>query len=281
MKKLKIDLLSAITVASAAVICLYYFVYMMLCLLGFDSRLMSLFALFVMACTVLPIIFRKQLQRLLRRAFKPLWIVFTSLISVYVITAVIFWCYIGIGTSMTPNQYANSYAAMEDSGENTAVLVFGCRTYGYTPSLTLRLRLDAAYELLSALPNAVCIVSGGQGSNETVPEATAMRQYLIDHGISESRIITESNSHSTSENIRLTKDLISELGLTDKNIIGVSTGFHLPRISVLSEHYGLEMELCSAPSPSFAHHYVSMVREYLSYIKMAFFDKAVIITKVT
>ncbi len=279
--KVKIDLLSAITLASAALICLYYFVYLMLCLLGFDSRLMSLFALFVMACTVLPIICKNRLRRILKRAFKPLWIVFTSLISVYVITVIVFWCYIGFGTSMTPEQYAESYAAEENSGEDTVVLVFGCRTYGYTPSLSLRLRLDAAYELLTALPDAVCIVSGGQGSNETVPEATAMRQYLIDHGISESRIITESNSHSTSENIRLTKDLMSELELTDKNIIGVSTGFHLPRISVLSKRYDLEMELCSAPSPSSAHHYVSMVREYLSYIKMVLFDKAVIITKVT
>ena len=41
------------------------------------------------------------------------------------------------------------------------------------------------------------------------------------------------------------------------------------------------MELCAAPSPSFPHHYVSMVREYLSYIKMALFDQAVLITKVT
>lgn len=273
--------LAVITVAASGLVCIYYFVYLLLCILGFDSRLMSFFALFVMACAALPIVFSKRLEKLLKRAFKPLWIAFTALLCIYIATVIAFWCYICFDSAKTPVSYGESYAAEENTGADTVVMVYGCRTYGYTPSLTLRLRLDTAYELLTLLPDATCIVSGGQGSNETVPEAVAMREYLIGRGIDAERLITEDKSHSTSENVRLTKALIEELGLTDKRIIGVSTAFHLPRIEMLTIRHGLPMELCASPSPSFGHHYVSMIREYLSYIKMALFDEAVIITKVT
>ncbi len=273
--------LAVITVAASGLICLYYFVYLLLCIFGLDSRLMSFFALFVMSCAALPIVFSKQLKCRLKRAFKPLWIVFTTLLCIYIATVIAFWCYISFDSAKTPASYGETYAAEGNTGEDTVVMVYGCRTYGYTPSLTLRLRLDAAYELLTLLPDATCIVSGGQGSNETVPEAISMREYLIGLGIDEERIITEENSHSTSENVRYTKTLIEALGLTDKRIIGVSTAFHLPRIEMLTSRHGLPMELCSSPSPSFGHHYVSMIREYLSYIKMMLFDEAVLITKVT
>ena len=122
------------------------------------------------------------------------------------------------------------------------------------------------------MPDALCVVSGGQGDNETVPEAEAMRAWLEENGISPDRLIVEPGSHTTSENIRYTKELLDKLGLSDARIIGVSTAFHLPRIETLSRLYGLPMELCAAPSANFAQHYSSMVREYFSYVKMLFAD---------
>ena len=101
-----------------------------------------------------------------------------------------------------------------------------------------------AKKLLDAMPDALCVVSGGQGDNETVPEAEAMRAWLEENGISPDRLIVEPDSHTTSENIRNTKELLDKLGLSDARIIGVSTAFHLPRIETLSRLYGLPMELC-------------------------------------
>lgn len=281
MKNKKELILSVITVGSASVIFIYYFLCLVLCLTGFDSVVMGLFSLGVMCAVALPILFGKSLKRILGKAFRVLHILFAVFMCVYILTAAALWCYILVGAGHTADVIAAEYEESGNRGENTVIMVFGCRAHGYSPSLTLRLRLDAAYELLTALPEAVCIVSGGQGTNETVPEADAMEAYLASKGISKDRIIKESNSHSTSENIRLTKELISDLGLDGKEVIGVSTAFHLPRISKLSTRYELNMELCSSPSPSPAHFYVSMVREYLSYIKMFFFDKAVFITRIT
>ena len=42
----------ALLALPAAAVCLYYFVYYLLCLFGLDSRLMCLFALFVLVAIV-------------------------------------------------------------------------------------------------------------------------------------------------------------------------------------------------------------------------------------
>jgi len=271
----KRDCWSVLTVCAAGIVFLYYAVYLILCLTGFDSPFMGIFALLVMAATSLPIYFWERLRPKFGRAARGIQIAFTLLLLLYIISVLAFWCYIGLDAAHTPESFP------ADSGEDTLVLVFGCRTYGMNPSRSLALRLDAALELLGKMPEALCLVSGGQGSNETVTEAFAMKAHLVENGIDEARIIMEENSHSTSENVRFSKEIIEALGFTHKQIIGVSTAFHLPRIEMLSRRYGLPMEVCAAPSPTPGHHYVSMVREYLSYIKMVLFDQAVIITRVT
>ncbi len=242
---------------------------MCLCLTGFDSPVMSIFALFVMAFVSLPVILRKKLSGLLGKFEKTIKIVFTSLLWIYIISVIFFWVFILNSNSFTSDDYVNTYLENSSEDKTPIVLVFGCRTYGYTPGKTLKLRLDKAYELLSAMPDSICVVSGGQGPNETVSEAVAMKYYLEELGIEPERIITESASTSTKENILFTKQIILENNINTDNIIGVSTAFHLPRIKTMSERYGLEMELCGSDSANFFYFYVSMVREYLSYIKMS------------
>ena len=275
MKKAE-KILFAVTIAASALISLYYLIYLILCLAGFDAVGMVLFALLVIALVSLPVIFRRQLKKLLERAFRPLHIIFTSLLCVYLVSLAAFWCYIGFDAAKSSEGYVAASAVNGDTGAGTVIMVFGCHTNGYTPGSTLKLRLDEAYRLLDALPDSICIVSGGQGSNETVSEADSMKRYLCGLGVDPERIYTEDASHSTSENIRFTKEALAEYGIEPERIIGVSTAFHLPRIEMLSRRHGLPMSVCAAPSPNFANYYVSMVREYLSYIKMVFFDELVI-----
>ncbi len=60
-------------------------------------------------------------------------------------------------------------AATAKPSENATVVVLGCRAYGSRPSIMLASRLDAAYEYLTEHPDAICIVSGGQGPDESMP----------------------------------------------------------------------------------------------------------------
>jgi uncharacterized SAM-binding protein YcdF (DUF218 family) len=272
MKSRIIKLLNIVTVAAAVGVAVYYTVFIILCLLGYDSAFMLFFALFIIACVILPIILHERLKGRLKKVYKTLKVIYSVLLVFYVISLAAFWVFIGLDSVKNSEGYAAAASTSGDTGSGTVIMVFGCHTNGYTPSTTLRLRLDEAHKLLSALPDSICIVSGGQGSNETVAEAVAMKAYLIDRGIDEKRIYTEDSSHSTSENIRFTKQKLAEHGIEPRKIIGVSTAFHLPRIEMLANRYDLPMEVCASPSPNFALYYVSMVREYLSYIKMILFD---------
>ena len=80
------------------------------------------------------------------------------------------------------------------------IIVLGAGLKGDTPSLALERRLEKAAEYMNKNGNAIAIVSGGQGKGETISEAQAMENYLLNHGIREDRIIKEDNSTSTYEN---------------------------------------------------------------------------------
>lgn len=121
--------------------------------------------------------------------------------------------------------------------EPKVVIVLGCQVRGEEPSSMLAYRLIAAIEVLEANPEAVCVVSGGQGSGESISEAEAMYRFLLDRGIPESRIIREDKSVSTRENIRFSAALLSERGITD-NIVIVTNDFHQYRADIYARENG-------------------------------------------
>ena len=84
----------------------------------------------------------------------------------------------------------------------------GCKIINKRPSLTLKGRLDAAYEYLYEHKDTVAIVSGGQGWDEETSEASVMKKYLVDKGIEEHRILMEEKAVNTDENIKFSGDII-------------------------------------------------------------------------
>lgn len=106
-------------------------------------------------------------------------------------------------------------------------------------TLTLKNRLDKAYEYLYGNPNTLCIVSGGMGEGETVTEASVMKRYLIERGISEDRIIEESQSESTYENFLYSGEIIKERFSNDADTVFVTTGFHVFRAGLTAKTAGV------------------------------------------
>lgn len=127
--------------------------------------------------------------------------------------------------------------AEREVDEPGAVIVLGCQVRGDVPSTMLARRLDAAVETLSEYPETVCVVSGGKGSGENVSEAEAMRRYLIERGIEESRLILEDKSVSTRENIRFSAELLKERGI-DTAVI-VTNEFHQYRADLYARRNGI------------------------------------------
>ncbi|MEG1427610.1 MAG: YdcF family protein, partial [Oscillospiraceae bacterium] len=76
----------------------------------------------------------------------------------------------------------------------TTAIVLGARVYDDRPSLSLKGRLDVAVDYLKNDPTARCIVSGGQGADESRSEAAVEKEYLLALGIGSDRIFMEDRS---------------------------------------------------------------------------------------
>ena len=72
------------------------------------------------------------------------------------------------------------------------------------------------------------ITSGGQGPDEIVSESSAMKQYLMEHGIPESRIIEEDRSVNTHQNMLFSKEKIMAVNPEGK-IAFATTNYHVFR----------------------------------------------------
>lgn len=155
-------------------------------------------------------------------------------------------------------------APAELQGET--VIVLGCKVNGDLPSQMLRRRLDAAVRYLDTNPDARCIVSGGQGSNEQRSEASVMADYLIAQGIDSSRIYGEEHSTDTKENLQFSMAIIEEQKLSPETVI-ISDGFHQFRARLIAQKLGLQSWAYTGQSnPWLVPSYV--VREVLSLIKL-------------
>lgn len=90
------------------------------------------------------------------------------------------------------------------------LVILGAAVYGTEPSPALRDRLDWAILYLEESPDTIAVVSGGQGPDEGISEAQAMKNYLVAHGISEERILMEDQSTSTKENLLYSFSIIEK-----------------------------------------------------------------------
>lgn len=127
--------------------------------------------------------------------------------------------------------------AADTDGSAGTVVVLGCQIYGETPSVSLRGRLDAAYAYLTTHENSVAIMAGGQGDDEIVAEAYAMKKYLIGRGIAEDRILMEDRSENTDENIRFSGEIIKENNLPQTMYI-ITDVFHSYRANLFAVKNG-------------------------------------------
>ncbi len=161
-------------------------------------------------------------------------------------------------------------AEISEIDEGAAILVFGSKIQGALPARPLQKRLDRAAEILISRPDTFCIVTGGQGGDEIMPEAEAMKNYLVAKGIDPERIVTETESHNTIENIENSSVILREMDYNGQ-VACVSTSFHMPRIKKLMVRAGFEDVLSfSADSPTSASLFFSLIREYCSRAKIVF-----------
>lgn len=144
------------------------------------------------------------------------------------------------------------------------IIVLGAQMKPAGPSAVLKFRLDAAYDYLTDNADTICILSGGQGSNEPCSEAEGMYRYLTDRGIAPERLMIEDRSTDTSENIAYSMALI---GRKDVSVGIVTNNFHVFRGVRLAKAAGFT-DVCGISARSNVYFQLNnMVREFFGIMK--------------
>lgn len=144
------------------------------------------------------------------------------------------------------------------------VIVLGAQWKSHGPSYVLQKRLDRAAEYLRENPDTYVIVSGGQGGNEPIPEAEGMAGYLAEAGIEEHRILRESASTNTEENLRFSSVFLEK---EQDRVVLVSSNFHMFRSLQIAKKQGYrEIEGLAADSyPAMLPN--NLLREFFGVVK--------------
>ena len=144
-------------------------------------------------------------------------------------------------------------AADRPSGDDApdTVVLLGCQVYNGQPSMMLRGRIQAAYDYLTAHPQAVCITTGGlDRSSEIVTEGGCARRELIAMGIAPERVYAEEKSFDTRENLLFAAEIIENQKL-NKHIVIASDNFHQYRGQLFAREAGLQAQSAGCVSPWF------------------------------
>ena len=139
---------------------------------------------------------------------------------------------------------------------------------GETVSPLLAKRIDKAIAFYWAQSKAtlnppILLMSGGQGSDEKMPEAIAMKQYALAKGIPERDILVEANSKTTLENMRFSKELMDQQTGGPYRAIFTSNNYHIFRAGLYAKQAGLKADGIGAKT---AFYYLpnAFLREYIA-----------------
>ena len=131
--------------------------------------------------------------------------------------------------------------------DKDCIIILGCwfRKDGTLPPL-LRGRVDRALafwrrQKAETGKEAILIPSGGQGRDETMPEAEAMRRYLLSKGFPEEAIRVEAKSKNTFENMAFSRKIVEELRPEGKTVFA-TTNYHVFRSGVWANQAGFPVE---------------------------------------
>ena len=234
-------------------------------LIFWPSNKLELIAAFLgIAVAGIPVFFRKQLERKIpKKLFKVLENIFAYGMLFYCITFLMLSSYIFSAGMLQ--------AQPEELSSDSVFIVYGAGLKGDKPGVTLKKRLDKTIEYMEALPDSVCIVSGGQGADEPLPEGEAMKNYLLEMGIDRDRIFVEDESRNTVENIKNSYKIIQDEKLNENGIVSISNAFHIPRIELISSRLDIDSKFVLAKDPNPYSMFSVLVREYMSYAKLLIF----------
>lgn len=153
------------------------------------------------------------------------------------------------------------------------IVVLGCGIMGDRVTPLLAARIERGAELLRYNPNAVLILSGGQGPGESIPESQAMAAYALERGVPMEKMVLEQKSVSTEENLVFSRALMD--GEAPKILI-VTTAYHVFRALILARKLGIK---CAGFGARTKWYFTlnALMREFAGYLKLTWKRHAVVL----
>ena len=153
----------------------------------------------------------------------------------------------------------------ELEGDYDALIVLGAQVLPTgEPNTQLAWRLDAAGEAWRIHPVPI-VVCGAQGADEPLPEAEAMKKYLMGKGVPEVMIYTDPDSFNTNQNLQNAGVILSALpGI--RKVAVVTSDYHVPRAMALARDMGFEATGLGSPCKP-EYWFKNHARETLAWIK--------------
>lgn len=166
---------------------------------------------------------------------------------------------------------------LKKSREADYIIVLGSGIIGKKVTPLLAARIEKGIRLLQYNPNAMMIMSGGQGVGEDIPESEAMAAYAIDKGVDTKRILLEQKSVSTEQNLLFSRNLIEK---ETPKIIIVTTAYHVFRALILARKQGMR---CVGFGSKTKWYFTlnALIREFMGYLSLTWKKHICVIGVVT
>jgi uncharacterized SAM-binding protein YcdF (DUF218 family) len=125
------------------------------------------------------------------------------------------------------------------------IIIHGAGLQGVKPTPLLRGRLDKALRLWNRQGRKpLLIVSGGQGADEEISEAEAMRRYLVDDcHVPQAAVLSEDQSTTTLENLRFSKNIMDKHSRSSQYRCAlVTSDYHVFRAAEYAHQVGVSAD---------------------------------------
>jgi uncharacterized SAM-binding protein YcdF (DUF218 family) len=136
-------------------------------------------------------------------------------------------------------------AGHDEARTADAIVVFGAAEYNGAPSPVFKARLDHAQELDDRDLAPVLITTGGSGGDPHFTEGGVARDYLIQQGVAEAKILSETRSETTYDSVQAVAQILKQRHA--RTCVAVSDGFHLYRIKMMFSALGITAYASPAP----------------------------------
>lgn len=130
-----------------------------------------------------------------------------------------------------------------------------------SPSDMLRDRLSFACDLWEEGVSDTVLISGDRAS-ESYDEVTAMKNYLLAHGVPEEAVVEDPMGYSTSESLIRAKEVFGY-----ENVVVVTQRYHLYRALYVAEKIGLDAKGVNSDPFTYRGQVLRDMREFAARVK--------------